>query len=135
MSIKLKKDIVEADIKILFNDEELSFKKDGKDILVQVTENGMYTIITNDYKTSFKISNIDEYAPELVEVVSGNGELVLVINDEASQIDYGNSFMEYQGKKYKIPRNLKIKGEFNGIIKVTIFDCNGHWIKYNLNIE
>ncbi|MFV0393815.1 MAG: hypothetical protein ACK5LC_05415 [Coprobacillaceae bacterium] len=131
--IDLKKDVIKEDIKILFNDEELSFEKHDKDILVQVSENGIYTIITKESKTFFKISNIDTYAPELVRGFSENGYLQLVVNDELSKIDYEKSFVEYQGKEYIIPKDLKIKGEFSSKVKVTIYHLNGYKIIYDLD--
>ncbi|MFV0395375.1 MAG: RNA polymerase sigma factor, partial [Coprobacillaceae bacterium] len=133
--IKLKKDVSNKDIKILFNNEELSFERNEKDILVQVKENGIYTIVTNEYETSFKINNMDIYAPELVEVFNEKEYLLLIVNDEKSQIDYQKSYVEYQGKEYIIPKDLKVYGKFTGLVKITLFHHDGYFISYDLNFK
>lgn len=135
VTIELKKDISNKDIKILYNGKELSFERNQKDLLVQVSENGTYTIYTKGHETSFKIDNIDANAPELVEAFNENGYLTLIISDEQSQVNYEKSFIEYEGRNYKIPKDLKVKGEFHGKVKVTISHNNGDWLRYNLNFE
>ncbi|MFV0393283.1 MAG: RNA polymerase sigma factor [Coprobacillaceae bacterium] len=135
VTIKLKKNVEKKDIKILFNDEELSFEKNNQDILLQVTDNGTYTVITKEYKLSFIIDNIDSYAPELVEAFNNNGYLLLVISDELSQINYEKSYIKYHNEKYEIPVDGIINGEFHGLVKVTIFHYNGHKIIYELDFK
>lgn len=130
VTIKLKKDLKDEDIQILFNDEELSFKQDEKGIHVQAVSNGMYTVVTKEYKTSFEISNIDEYAPELVEIIRNDNYIQLVVNDEKERIDYSKSYIEYEGEIYYIPKDLKIYGEFNDVIKITIYNFEGIDIQY-----
>lgn len=135
VKIELREGILEEDIKVLFNNEELSFDKNEKDILVQVTENGVYTIITNKYKTKFKISNIDINAPELVGFNVNDTYLELIINDELSQIDYQRSYIEYQGMIYDVTGNLEIYGNFKGKVEVVIYHVDGYKIIYELNCD
>jgi RNA polymerase sigma-70 factor (ECF subfamily) len=135
VTIKLKVDIEETDMKILFNNEELSFEKNQKDIYLKVRENGVYTIVTDEYKTNFEIDNIAIYAPELVEAYNEDEYLLLVINDEQSQIDFQKSFIEWRGKVYQIPKDYKIKGKFDGVVKVTLFNYNEDFIEYNLDFK
>jgi RNA polymerase sigma-70 factor (ECF subfamily) len=135
ISIKLKKDISDKDIKILFNSEEMSFRKEGNNLIVQIRENGNYTIEIKDTSITFEVDVIDPYASELVEAFNEKDYLLLVVNDELSQIDYEKSFVEYDGKEYTIPENLKVPGQFDGLVKVTFFNKEGYFIRYSLYFE
>lgn len=135
ITIQLKMDIDEKDFTILYNGEEILFEKNEKTIFLSATSNGIYTVITKDKTISFKINNIDIYAPELIEAFNSNGYLSLVIDDKLSQIDYNQSFIEYQGEKYQLPENHKIKGEFYGVVYITLFHQNGYKIVYQLDFK
>ena len=135
VSIQLKKDIKHEDVRIIFNNEEIYFERNDKDILLQVSENGEYTIVTENFETTITINNINEFAPELVEVFNEDHYLYLVVNDELSQIDYEKSYVEYQGKSYMIEKDLKVYGVFSGLINVTIFHRDGYYITYSLTLE
>lgn len=136
VTIKLKKEVNEEDIYILFNNERiLSFEVSDKDILVQVKENGIYTINIDGYDVSFNVNTIDAQAPELIEARNHNDHLQLYVNDEYSKIDYSKSYVEYQGNYYKISKSLMVSGEFNGLVKVTLFHNNGSYISYHINLE
>jgi hypothetical protein len=58
----------------------------------------------------------------------------LVINDELSQIDYEKSYVEYQGKQYNIQNDLKVKGNFEGFMKIKFINKNGQYITYGLEL-
>ncbi|MFV0394571.1 MAG: RNA polymerase sigma factor [Coprobacillaceae bacterium] len=136
VSIKLKKDIDHSNIDILLNDEkELSFEKNGKDLLVQVTENGMYTIMIKDSKLSFKIGNIDKSAPELVDVKYNHNYIQLIMSDKQSQIDYQKCFVEYEIEMYEIKEDLKVYGVFKDSVMITLTHKNGSYIRYDITFE
>lgn len=135
ISIKLKKDISDKDIKILFDSKQMNFRKEGNNLIVQIRENGNYTIEIKDTSVTFEVDVIDSYAPELVEGFNERDYLLLVVNDELSQIDYKKSFVEYDGKEYEIPENLKVPGQFDGLVKVTLFNKDGYFIRYSLYFE
>lgn len=135
IEIELKKDVDDKDTKILFDEKEMHYEREGNRIYIQATQNGIYTVTIKNRELSFRIDNIDEYAPELIEVFNENGYLVLNINDELSQLDYNKSFIKYQDKQYLLPKNLKIEGESEGNIKVILFCQEEKWIEYDLYIE
>lgn len=135
VKIELKDDIEEKDIEISFNNQAIFFEKKENIIYIQATQNGVYKIVIKKQDLSFKINNIDKYAPELVEVFNENGCLEFNINDELSQIDYNKSFIKYQGETYAFPKSLKIKGEFIGAIRVVLYCNDDSWIEYSLDIK
>lgn len=135
VNVQLKKDVKDKDLKIMFNNEEIYFERDNRDILLQIEENGVYTIITEEFETTFTINNMNEYAPELIEVFNEDNYLYLIVNDELSQIDYEKSYVEYQGKIYTIEKDLKVYGVSSGLVKVTIFHRDGYYITYSLTLE
>jgi len=133
ISIQLKKDIANKDVKIIFEQEEVEFVKDGKEILIQAKKNGEYAIIINKKKTKFTIDRIDEFAPELLAITNYGNYLELNINDELAQIDYNRSYVEYFDEQYKITNDLNVIGNFQGTIVVVIFDKHGNFIRYKDN--
>ncbi|MDQ0360925.1 RNA polymerase sigma factor [Breznakia pachnodae] len=135
ITITLKKDISDQDFKILFNNESINFERDNMEIKLYAEENGEYTVITKTKELSFEINSIDEYAPELIGANNNDGYLLLEINDEKSQLDYQKSFIEHEGQTYELSENLKFEGEFSGLVKVTLVNNEGYFIRYNLNFE
>ncbi|MDQ0361159.1 RNA polymerase sigma factor [Breznakia pachnodae] len=134
VTIILKEEALKEDVKISFNEEEIDCEINNKDIRVQVKENGEYVILIGDSKVKFDIDVIDIFAPELVEVINEGDYLQLVINDELSQIDYEKSYAEYQGREYYIQNDLKVKGKFEGFMKIKIINKNGQYITYGLDL-
>jgi hypothetical protein len=130
VSIELKKDVAENAIAIQLNDEDILFKKNSKNIFVQIKENGEYIVTIDNTKFKFKIDNIDEFAPELVEVQNHNNYLQLIINDEMSQLDYEQSYFEYKNEKYEINQDSIIQGNFNGEVSIVLFNKEGLFIRY-----
>ncbi|MFV0393530.1 MAG: hypothetical protein ACK5LC_03900, partial [Coprobacillaceae bacterium] len=121
------------DIKILFNEKEISFIKNDKNITLQVKENGEYQIIINDRELIIPINQIDPYALELVEVQNYGNYLELITNDELSKMNYEQSYVEYKGNKYTITRNLKVIGIFSGDVTIVIFNNDNQYMTYHIN--
>ncbi|MDQ0360952.1 RNA polymerase sigma factor [Breznakia pachnodae] len=133
--IELKKDVDKTDIDILHEDEALTFEKNDNQLSLKISKNGKYTITIKEKSLVFEINNIDLYAPELVEVEDFKEYLKLHINDEKSQIDYQLSYVESDGKKYKIDNNLEVKGYFKGEVMIVLY-INDHCYKeYFINID
>ena len=130
VSIILKDNFDEEQIQILFNDNELLFERNNKDILVRIQENGVYTIVINGLETTFYIEHIDINAPELVMVKNYGNYTQLIVNDEYHQFDYNNSFVECQGKRYEISEDLKVHGVLEEQIEITLFNHEGDFIIY-----
>ena len=135
VTIILKEDSVGEDVKILFEGNEVDGNSDDDEVMFVVEENGIYSIIIDGKKTKIKIDNIDSLAPELMDAYQKNGFLYLNVSDERSQINYEKSYIEYNGEKYKLSSNLSVKGEFQGIIKVILYDKDENYIKYNLDFN
>jgi RNA polymerase sigma-70 factor (ECF subfamily) len=135
ITIELKQDIEKKDMKIMLNKNELSFEKKKNVITVTAEENGEYLIIINDMKTSFEIDRIDEYAPELIGVVNYGNYLQLIVNDELSQIEYEESYVEYLGESYEVTKDLKVYGEFEGYGEIIIFNKEGYYAKYDSKLD
>lgn len=132
VSINLKQEIFDNDIKVLFEEEEILFQKEEGSIYIQAEKNGEYKLVINENELTFNINVIDQYAPEVVEVQRYNNYLQLVINDEQSKIDYNASYLEYDGMKLKINENNQVPGEFSGKVSIKIFDYNNHHIEYDI---
>lgn len=134
VSITLKKDINENDITILSDGEMQQFQKEGKDVYVEVTQNGLYEILIDETEVSFLISNLNENAPELVAIKTYKNYLQLIVNDENYEIDYEKSYVEYEEKNYEIPDDLKIMESFKGSVKVVLFHNDGSFIVYSIEV-
>lgn len=128
--IILKDNLDEEQIQILFNDNELIFDKNEKDILVRAQENGIYTIVINGLETTVEIKHIDPNAPELVMVQNYGNYTQLIVNDELNHFDYNKSFVVCQGKRYEISDDLKVHGVLKGQIEITLFNKDGDFIIY-----
>ncbi|MDQ0360931.1 RNA polymerase sigma factor [Breznakia pachnodae] len=135
VSITLKQELAKKDISILFDDEEIYFEKSNKIVRLDAKENGEYTIIINSKKMMFTIDRIDSYAPEVTGISNYGDYIQLYVNDELSQIDYSKSYLVYQGKDYAIPNNLTIDGKFQGMVEIILFNKEGYYIEYNLNLK
>ncbi|MDQ0360936.1 RNA polymerase sigma factor [Breznakia pachnodae] len=130
VTIKLKKEVDQKDIQILSDNHRLFFEKDGNTIVMNITANGRYSIVINGKMVGFEITSIDEYAPELIDVIYNEDSLQLVINDEMGQIDYEKSYIENNGKIYKIDESLRIYGSFKGYTRIIIFNHEELHIDY-----
>lgn len=133
--IHLKRDTDSKKINILFNGEEISFKKSGKAIAIVAKNNGEYTLVIDEKKNNFTVNQIDKQAPELVGIQNYQNYLQLIINDEYSQINYKKSYMEFEGKKYEISENNKVTGRFNGDTKIYIYNNLNQYIYYEFNLK
>jgi hypothetical protein len=102
---------------------------------LQVNKNGEYTIQINKKQVSFEITNIDEYAPVLINATNYGNYLKLDFDDEYKKIDYEKSYIEYHNEQYKIDNNSKVIGDFKGNIKIIVFHENGSHVGYVLYIE
>lgn len=128
--IKLKKNIDEKDIEISLDLKQLSFEKDKKDITFKAKENGKYTVAINGKRVTFKIAIIDSFAPQLLSIDNYGNYLQLHVDDELSQVDYDLSYVEYDGKQYKITNDLSVIGKFKGEIEVSIYIDENCYRKY-----
>lgn len=135
VNIKLKKEVNQQNIKILYDDKEVLFEQSENNILVQIKENGNYTIAINGKRVSFEIDTIDEFAPELTDVINHKDSLEFLIHDENNQINYEKSYVENNGRIYKINEDLKVYGEFKGYTRIIIFNKNDLHIDYVLHFE
>ncbi|MDQ0363050.1 RNA polymerase sigma factor [Breznakia pachnodae] len=133
--IGLKNNVENDDIQILYNQEEISFEKVENELYLQVNKNGEYTIQINKKQVSFEITNIDEYAPVLINATNYGNYLKLDFDDEYKKIDYEKSYIEYHNEQYKIDNNSKVIGDFKGNIKIIVFHENGSHVGYVLYIE
>lgn len=131
--IKLKEDVDESDIEISLDDDNLHFEKINDEVIIQVNANGKYEIVINNKKISFEINNIDQYAPELVEVYNYGSYIKINIEDENEQINYDLSYVEYNSKQYKI-NDLKVQGTFEGEIAVSIYTKDNCYRKYFIEV-
>lgn len=122
------------EIKILFNEQEMTYRKDEKNIVLQVMENGTYTIIMDDTEIAFDIDLIQTNAPELISVDNYGDYIKLNINDESSQIDYKKSYVSYLGKSYMIGEDLIINEVFQGEVEVVLFNREGLHIGYDIEL-
>ncbi|MDQ0360934.1 RNA polymerase sigma factor [Breznakia pachnodae] len=122
------------EIEILFNEQEITYRKDGKNIVLQVMENGTYSIIVDDTEIAFDIDLIQKNAPELISVDNYGDYIKLNINDELSQIDYKKSYVSYRGKSYMIGKDLIINEVFQGEAEVVLFNREGLHIGYDIEL-
>lgn len=134
VEIYLKKDISKNKIKILFDEEEVSFSKDDRKIMLSATKNGEYSIYINNNKLSFRINTIDAYAPEVVGIQNEGNYIQLVVNDELSRVNYEKSYIEFKGEKYQITNN-KATGTFEGNVVVYIFNDLDQYMRYEFNLK
>lgn len=135
VSITLKQELSQKDITIIYDGEEIHLEKNGKILTMNAEANGEYTIIINDKEMTFTIDRIDSYAPEVTGVSNYKNYIQLYVSDETSQIDYSKSYIEYQGKSYAITNSLKIDGRFQGMIEIILFNKEGYYIEYNLDLK
>ncbi|MDQ0360716.1 RNA polymerase sigma factor [Breznakia pachnodae] len=135
ITITLKENLDKKNIEILFNNVEIEFEKNNKEVFVQVTENGNYTIKINDTETVFEINKLNPYAPELIGVQDYGNYLQLTFNDEQSKINYEKSYIEYENKKYEITEKGKVYGNFNGIVIICLFDDEDQYIYYDADLN
>jgi hypothetical protein len=133
--IILKKEVSEQKIDILFEDKEISFDKNGKELTVMANKNGVYTMTINDITTLLIVNTINEYAPEVTGVQHYENYLQLNINDELSQINYEKSYVLSENKKYQITTNNQVKGSFNGKVVIYIFNDLDQYIYYEINVK
>lgn len=133
--INLEKDVDEESIKILFEDENVSFIKDNHEIIVIVIQNGEYSIAIKNHIFEFDITTIDEYAPEIVEIQNHKSHLQLIVNDEKSQINYEKSYVVFNGERFSISRDNKVIGNFSGDIVIYIYNDLNQYGYYEIHLE
>lgn len=133
--INLKKDTDDKKIKILFNDEEITFDKTDKVITIIAKSNGEYTLVIDEKEIPFTVNRLDEYAPELVEVQNYGSYIQLIMNDEKSRMDYEKSYMQFEGKNYQIGKNNQIEGNFKGNLKIYIYNDLNQYICHEFNLK
>lgn len=135
VSIELKEAGISKEIEIFYNEESIPIDKEENRILFNAKENGNYTILIDGKKIIFELNKIDQYAPEITGIKNYDTYLQILANDELSQINYDKSYLIKDGKKYKVTEELKVYGEFNGFIQLIIYDKDGFYIGYSLNID
>lgn len=135
VEITLKKDLIDRDIKMLFENQEMSIKKSERTINIVADKNGEYIIEIDNKKFAFAINSIDDYAPEVVGLLEQEDHLQLIINDEESQINYEKSYLEYEKLKYPIMGNNKVIGKFKGKIRVYIYNDSNQYIYYQFDLN
>lgn len=135
ITINLKKKALTHEIKIVNEDEEFLYEIDDKTIIFNVSKNGEYSILIGSKKITFEISNIDQYAPELIEVHNYDNYMKLIIEDEKKQIDYSKSYIEHNGKQYDIDSNLEVQGNFKGETVITIYVNDNSYKKYFITVN
>lgn len=133
--IHLKKDKPEKDIKISLEGKEIPFAKQGKDIQVRATENGAYDLKIGKENRVFTVDQINQDAPELKAIKNRGSYLELIIQDKLGEISYERSYLEYQGKTYKITKDQKVWGEFKGTLGVYLYNQADQYVYYEFNLK
>ncbi|MFV0393698.1 MAG: RNA polymerase sigma factor [Coprobacillaceae bacterium] len=133
ITITLKHDIEDNEIQCLYNNKQLQFIKSEHKIVFYAYQNGQYEIRVKNEEFNFEINNIDTYALELIGVYNNKNHLQLIVNDENNTMDYLNSYITYNKKKYNITSDLTINGIFSGKVEIVLFDNQGRFIRYNLD--
>ncbi|MFV0395986.1 MAG: RNA polymerase sigma factor [Coprobacillaceae bacterium] len=131
--ITLQKEVSNKDIKVTCDNKEIDFEVDKEILTIIVKENGTYVLQIKNDVIDININNIDAMAPELIGVYKHKDHLELVINDEASKLNYQKSYIECNGRRYTIDQSLNIKGIFDGEIFVTLFTQEERTITYKID--
>lgn len=134
VTIKLQKEADINKIKIMYKDKEIDFKKNNLMLTFLVESNGEYQLIINNEIKVFTIDVIDKNAPELLSITKHEDYLQLHIEDKENQINYTNSYAEYNDRKYSITSSGKVYGNFGDIMIVLSIDDN-RYIEYTMENE
>lgn len=134
VTIKLQKEVDVNKIKIMYKGEEMAFKKNNLILTFSAESNGEYQLNINNEVKVFTIDVIDKNAPELLSITKYEDYLQLHIDDKENQINYTNSYVEYNGKKYLFTASGKVYGNFGDITIVLSIDDN-RYIEYTMTIK
>ena len=135
IEIELKPSMNNKGVKILFDNKEIDNNREDNRVLFTVHENGTYSLMIDNEVILFSVDNIDQYAPEVTGIQNYNNYLQLTVNDELSQIDYDNSYLEYKGEKFNISKDLRVYGNFEEMVSIIIFNKDGLYIGYDLFLK
>ncbi|MFV0396012.1 MAG: RNA polymerase sigma factor [Coprobacillaceae bacterium] len=135
ISIELESSIKMKDIQVSLLNEDITFSVNKSALLVQATKNGVYEIQVKDENISIDINTIDKQAIELISVYNRINYIELIIDDPSITLDYKQSYVMYNGKRYNISNENKVTGRFKGTINIVLYNNDGLYILYDLEIE
>ncbi|MDF9838804.1 MULTISPECIES: RNA polymerase sigma factor [unclassified Breznakia] len=128
--------VARQQVKIKNKDGESLNIRDKKENYISfiVNENGTYIVSTEeDYKT-IKITNIYRDEPKLENIKYKNNVLTFDIIDDI-KIDYEKSYYVHDQKKESLSNDHQIKGPFNGILELYVYNIAGNYERYVINID
>lgn len=122
-------------ISIVFDSKEIESQSENKTLTFTAYEKGIYKILTETQEREIEIACLDYQNPQLVSVEKETDGLLLYIEDKDSQPNYDKSYILYDGEKIKIPSTGKLKGQFNGSMKVVLYDHADNYSEYNIDVS
>ncbi|MFV0394289.1 MAG: RNA polymerase sigma factor [Coprobacillaceae bacterium] len=135
VNIVCQKDIRDEDIVVFYNGIVVPHNKDDRNVSFLAEGNGIYKVRIKDEETTVTINNLDDKAPELVEVRVYAEYLQIIIDDSLSQINYNHSYLEYNQERYPLIEDGKINTNIRGEVFVVLFNQERQFIKYALIIN
>lgn len=135
VTIQLKKLAYNREITVEFKGNPVEFERKEDQLYLNLKENGTYTVTVGKSKTDFEVTQIDSSAIEVEKIYNRGTYLELDITDELKQIDYTSSYVLHDGEKYKINHDNTVTGQFNGLIKVYLYNNSGQYVYYTFNLN
>lgn len=133
--IELKKTVSQESIEIALNGKTQDFEQKEKELSFMARENGTYTVSIKGKTLSFEINCIDPNAPELIGLKNHESYLELILSGEETQLDYEKSYVQCEGKTYKIEKDFTVIGEFHGTFIVYLYNHDNQYVNYEFKIN
>lgn len=133
VEVILVKEVNEEDIEIIINNEIQDFELKDHQIIFYARENGEYEIKVKKDISRFEITNIDRELPMLMFVESFDHYSILHIDDEYNNLDYDNSYVDYNNQKFYFSENHKLEEKLTGEYVVVLQDKTGKKVIYEIN--
>lgn len=135
VSVEMNRSPRNDSIDVYYENEPIYFEVDGATLTFNANDNGSYKVQTSDSEQEFTIDNIDKVAPELVNADYDGNTLTLDISDNHNDIDYQKSYIDYQGEKLKFDESMSVVYDFEGEVKIVLYDGLGNESIYQLDIN
>lgn len=135
VSVEMNRSPRNDTLDVYYEDEPIYFEVDGTTLTFYANDNGSYKVQTSDSEQSFSIETIDKVGPELLNANYDGNILTLEVKDNHNDIDYQKSYIDYKSEKLIFDESMSVAYDFEGEIKIVLYDELGNESIYQLDIS
>ena len=123
------------EIGVYLENTPIYFDVDNNKLLFTINNNGKYTVKVAENEESFSITQIDKEAPIVSDIQYDGNNLTFSIRDNFNEIDYQESYIEYEGNKFIIDETHQIQETFLNNLHIIVHDVTGNRSVYEVQIK